>query len=63
MVQATGIDHVTLCVKNLEAAEYLFTKILRFRCDLVREGCRQRQIQHGYGGRPARCCEDRAHAG
>ena len=30
MVQATNIDHVTLCVKNLEAAEYLFTKILGF---------------------------------
>jgi methylmalonyl-CoA/ethylmalonyl-CoA epimerase len=25
-----GIDHITLCVKNLEAAEYLFTKILGF---------------------------------
>ena len=25
-----GIDHVTLCVKNLEEAEYLFTKILGF---------------------------------
>lgn len=25
-----GIDHVTLCVKNLDAAEYLFTKILGF---------------------------------
>ncbi len=30
MNQATGIDHITLCVKNLEAAEYLFTKILGF---------------------------------
>ena len=25
-----GIDHVTLCVKNLEEAEFLFTKILGF---------------------------------
>lgn len=25
-----GIDHVTLCVKNLEEAEYLFTKVLGF---------------------------------
>jgi methylmalonyl-CoA/ethylmalonyl-CoA epimerase len=25
-----GIDHITLCVENLEAAEYLFTKILGF---------------------------------
>jgi len=25
-----GIDHITLCVKNLAAAEYLFTKILGF---------------------------------
>jgi methylmalonyl-CoA/ethylmalonyl-CoA epimerase len=25
-----GIDHITLCVKNLDAAEYLFTKILGF---------------------------------
>jgi methylmalonyl-CoA/ethylmalonyl-CoA epimerase len=30
MNQATGIDHITLCVENLEAAEYLFTKILGF---------------------------------
>ena len=28
--QATNIDHMTLCVKNLAAAEYLFTKILGF---------------------------------
>jgi methylmalonyl-CoA/ethylmalonyl-CoA epimerase len=27
---STGIDHVTLCVENLAAAEYLFTKILGF---------------------------------
>jgi methylmalonyl-CoA/ethylmalonyl-CoA epimerase len=26
----TGIDHVTLCVENLHAAEFLFTKILGF---------------------------------
>lgn len=25
-----GIDHITLCVENLDAAEYLFTKILGF---------------------------------
>jgi len=25
-----GIDHITLCVKDLNAAEYLFTKILGF---------------------------------
>jgi methylmalonyl-CoA/ethylmalonyl-CoA epimerase len=25
-----GIDHITLCVKDLHAAEYLFTKILGF---------------------------------
>lgn len=30
MIQTTNIDHVTLCVKNLAAAEYLFTKILGF---------------------------------
>jgi methylmalonyl-CoA/ethylmalonyl-CoA epimerase len=30
MDQATGIDHITLCVENLEAAEFLFTKILGF---------------------------------
>ena len=30
MHQATGIDHITLCVENLEAAEFLFTKILGF---------------------------------
>jgi methylmalonyl-CoA/ethylmalonyl-CoA epimerase len=30
MKGAMGIDHITLCVKNLEAAEYLFTKILGF---------------------------------
>lgn len=29
-MKAMGIDHVTLCVKNLEAAEYLFTKVLGF---------------------------------
>lgn len=30
MKQPMGIDHITLCVKNLEAAEFLFTKILGF---------------------------------
>jgi methylmalonyl-CoA/ethylmalonyl-CoA epimerase len=30
MNQATGIDHITLCVENLETAEFLFTKILGF---------------------------------
>jgi methylmalonyl-CoA/ethylmalonyl-CoA epimerase len=30
MSQATGIDHITLCVENLDAAEFLFTKILGF---------------------------------
>ncbi len=30
MNQATSIDHITLCVENLDAAEFLFTKILGF---------------------------------
>jgi methylmalonyl-CoA/ethylmalonyl-CoA epimerase len=30
MDQATGIDHITLCVENLAAAEFLFTKVLGF---------------------------------
>jgi methylmalonyl-CoA/ethylmalonyl-CoA epimerase len=30
MEGSMGIDHITLCVKNLEAAEYLFTKVLGF---------------------------------
>ncbi len=30
MKGSMGIDHITLCVENLEAAEYLFTKILGF---------------------------------
>lgn len=30
MNQVTGIDHITLCVENLEATEFLFTKILGF---------------------------------
>ncbi len=30
MERTTGFDHVTLCVDNLEAAEYLFAKILGF---------------------------------
>ena len=30
MKQPMGIDHITLCVKNLDAAEFLFTKILGF---------------------------------
>jgi methylmalonyl-CoA/ethylmalonyl-CoA epimerase len=30
MSGSMGIDHITLCVKDLNAAEYLFTKILGF---------------------------------
>jgi methylmalonyl-CoA/ethylmalonyl-CoA epimerase len=30
MKELKGIDHITLCVKNLKAAEYLFTKVLGF---------------------------------
>lgn len=30
MDHSTGIDHITLCVENLDAAEYLFTKVLGF---------------------------------
>ena len=30
MDHAMGIDHITLCVENLETAEYVFTKILGF---------------------------------
>src|SRR5437016_3794740 len=30
MKGSMGIDHITLCVKNLAAAEHLFTKILGF---------------------------------
>jgi methylmalonyl-CoA/ethylmalonyl-CoA epimerase len=30
MSQSAGIDHITLCVENLDAAEFLFTKILGF---------------------------------
>jgi methylmalonyl-CoA/ethylmalonyl-CoA epimerase len=30
MNTSMGIDHITLCVRNLEAAEFLFTKILGF---------------------------------
>jgi len=30
MDRLTGIDHITLCVENLEAAEFLFTKVLGF---------------------------------
>ena len=30
MKEATGIDHITLCVKNLAATEFLFTHILGF---------------------------------
>ena len=30
MKHPMGIDHITLCVKNLEAAEFLFTKVLGF---------------------------------
>jgi methylmalonyl-CoA/ethylmalonyl-CoA epimerase len=31
MNNSMGIDHITLCVENLRAAEYLFTKILGFK--------------------------------
>jgi methylmalonyl-CoA/ethylmalonyl-CoA epimerase len=30
MNEPLGIDHITLCVKNLSQAEYLFTKVLGF---------------------------------
>lgn len=30
MNSSMGIDHITLCVKNLNAAEHLFTKVLGF---------------------------------
>lgn len=30
MKQPMGIDHITLCVKNLEAAKFLFTNVLGF---------------------------------
>lgn len=30
MKQPMGIDHITLCVKNLEAAKFLFTHVLGF---------------------------------
>jgi methylmalonyl-CoA/ethylmalonyl-CoA epimerase len=30
MKETMGIDHITLCVNNLHAAEYLFTKVLGF---------------------------------
>ncbi|HEU4684370.1 MAG TPA: VOC family protein [Nitrospira sp.] len=30
MIQPRSIDHITLCVENLEAAEFLFTKVLGF---------------------------------
>ncbi|GMV49740.1 MAG: hypothetical protein NBKEAIPA_01781 [Nitrospirae bacterium] len=30
MSETAGIDHITLCVKNLPAAEHLFTKVLGF---------------------------------
>ena len=30
MKEAIGIDHITLCVKNLAATEFLFTHILGF---------------------------------
>ncbi len=30
MEDLLGIDHITLCVKDLKAAEYLFTKVLGF---------------------------------
>jgi methylmalonyl-CoA/ethylmalonyl-CoA epimerase len=30
MIQPRSIDHITLCVENLQAAEFLFTKVLGF---------------------------------
>ena len=30
MIEPRSIDHITLCVENLEAAEFLFTKVLGF---------------------------------
>lgn len=30
MTRPTGIDHITLCVENLEEAAFLFTKVLGF---------------------------------
>lgn len=30
MNRIAGIDHITLCVENLDAAEFLFTKVLGF---------------------------------
>lgn len=30
MSHIAGIDHITLCVENLDAAEFLFTKVLGF---------------------------------
>ena len=30
MMQPRSIDHITLCVENLEEAEFLFTKVLGF---------------------------------
>lgn len=30
MKEAIGVDHITLCVKNLAATKYLFTHILGF---------------------------------
>ena len=30
MIEPKSIDHITLCVENLDEAEFLFTKILGF---------------------------------
>ena len=30
MIEPRSIDHITLCVENLDEAEFLFTKILGF---------------------------------
>ena len=30
MNRIAGIDHITLCVENLDATEFLFTKVLGF---------------------------------
>lgn len=38
MNDSTSIDHITLCVENLDAAAYLFTKILGFEVIWSAEG-------------------------
>ena len=54
MKESTGIDHVTLCVENLAAAEYLFTKILGF--DIIWSARRPLFISGApYDNQPANC--------